>query len=104
MHTSKYHLEGYDGPVLVHHNGDWSGDVHIVFKEKVFGTWDNQKKEEQEAIIPGALLVALALPVTQDQVSRALENFAERLPETLGLMKVIEKDEASRKPKRKGKK
>lgn len=104
MHSTSYNIEGYDGPVVVHHNGDWSGEVHIIFKEKVFGTWDKQKKEEQEAIIPGALLVALALPVTHDRLSRALEIFAERLPQTLGLMKAIEKDEASRKPKCKGKK
>lgn len=103
MHTSTYDLEGYDGPVRVHHNGDWSGDVIVTWKDKVFGSWDTQKKEMQEAKIPGALFVALALPVTQDMVGRALESFAERLPETLGLMKAVQESMKSDKPKRRKK-
>lgn len=102
MHTSAFKLDGYDGDVRVHHNGDWSGDVIITFKEKVFGSWDEQNKPLQEAKIPGALLVALALPVTQDMISEALMSFAERLPETLGIMQAAKKSEKSdRKPKRK---
>lgn len=102
MHTSEYNIKGYQEPVRVFHNGDWSGDVIIAFKEEVFGTWDKQDKPLQEVTIPAGLLAALALPVTHDMVSEALVSFAERLPETLRLMAVIKESEKSDgKPKKK---
>lgn len=110
MHTSEYTIEGYEDPVRVFRNGDWSGDVIIAFQEKPFGPEDKQKYTLQEVTIPAALLVAVALPATRDMMSRALVSFAERLPRTLGLMAAIEAEEAedakekAEKTKRKGKK
>jgi hypothetical protein len=106
MHTSTYKIKGYQDVVRVHHNGDWSGEAIVSFKEEVFGAWDKQDKPLQEVTIPARLLAALALPVTKNMVSEALQRFAEVLPETLGLMKAVKAVKAqrkSKKPKRKGK-
>jgi len=96
MHTSTYKIKGYQDVVRVHHNGDWSGEAIISFKEEVYGTWDKQDKPLQEVMIPARLLAALAFPVTQEMVSDALIIFAERLPETLGVMAAVKKDEEER--------
>lgn len=96
MHTSKFQIAGYEGDVVVFHNGDWSGEAIIEFQEAKLGIHDKQKYPKQEVTIPAKLLAALALPATQEMVSNALVIFAERLPETLGLLAAIKKDEEDR--------
>lgn len=103
MHKSEYSIKGYEDPVRVWRHGDWSGDVTIEFKELPLDSTDKRVYPLQEVTIPAALLVAVALPATKDMMSRALKHFAERLPDTLGLMKAIEDDEAERKPKKRKK-
>jgi hypothetical protein len=65
-HTSKFQLPGYQGDVVVIHNGDWSGDAKVIFQEAVFGIGDKQEKPVKEVEIPGRLLIALALPVAKE--------------------------------------
>lgn len=100
MHTSEYSIKGYEDPVRVFHNGDWSGEVIISWKELPLNEMDKRKYELQEVTIPAALLVAIALPATKDMMSEALVHFAERLPETLGLMAAIKADEAKDRKKK----
>lgn len=101
MHTSEYSIKGYEDPVRVFHNGDWSGEVIIAYKELPCGTWDTKKYTLQEVTLPASLLVALAIPATQTMVSEALVSFAERLPETLGLMAAIKESmKSDKKPKK----
>lgn len=90
MHTSAFKIRGYEGDVLIFHNGDWSGEAIIRFQEEVFGKWDKQKKPVQEVEIPAKLLAALAIPATRAMVSDLLVSFAERLPETLGIYEASE--------------
>lgn len=97
MHRSAFKIRGYEGEVVVHHNGDWSGEAIICFQEEALGT-DNP--EPQEVTIPAKLLAALAIPATRTMVSDLLVSFAERLPETLG---IYEASEAAMAEHRKGK-
>lgn len=88
MHRSAFKIQGYKGDVVVHHNGDWSGEAIICFQEEALGT-DRPKAREVE--IPAKLLVALGIPATRAMVTSLLESFAERLPETLGIYEASEK-------------
>jgi hypothetical protein len=101
MHSTRFQIDGYEGDVVVHHNGDWSGEAIIVFKEKVFGTWDKQKKPEQEVEIPAKLLAALALPAAQEMMQYELQRFADRLPEILRIRAKIGPDDEGKKRKEK---
>lgn len=67
-HSSSFQIRGYDGDVVVIHNGDWSGDATVIFKEAVFGSWDKKEKPEQRVQIPAKLLIALALPAAKEFV------------------------------------
>jgi hypothetical protein len=89
MHRSSFKIQGYQGNVLVFHNGDWSGEAIINFREeRLFGK--GKEEPEQEATIPGKLLAALAIPATRLMVGDLLKSFAERLPETLGIYEASE--------------
>jgi hypothetical protein len=86
MHTSKFQIRGYEGDVVVIHNGDWSGDAEVIFKEAVFGEWDKKPKPEQRVTIPGRLLAGLAIPVTQRMMSDKIISFLEQLPDSMGVL------------------
>lgn len=73
MHTSKFTIDGEE--VLVHHNGDWSGEVIVMWGRKEvprFEVEGDPKKPlmqrpisprvtfEHEVKLPGKLLIALA--------------------------------------------
>jgi|KBSSwiStaDraftv2_1062776.scaffolds.fasta_scaffold3448049_2 hypothetical protein len=78
-HSSSFQIPGYDGDVVVIHNGDWSGDATVVFKEAVFGSWDKKEKLEQRVEIPAKLLVALALPVAKEFVLSEIVRTIEQI-------------------------
>lgn len=67
MHTSHYTIEGY-GHVIVHHNGDWSGDAVVQ--------WDPRSPQEVPGVvefdnvvtIPAPLLIALSKKAAKDAV------------------------------------
>jgi len=77
-HSSSFKIPGYEGDVVVIHNGDWSGDATVVFKEAVHGSWDKEEKVEKRIEVPGRLLVALGLATAKQfvmtQIIRTLEQ------------------------------
>ncbi len=83
-HASSFKIPGYQGDVVVIHNGDWSGDATVVFREAVYGAWDKQEKPEQRITIPAKLLIALALPIAKEyvisQMIRGLEQIDVNQP------------------------
>jgi hypothetical protein len=89
MHTSKFQIAGYEGDVLVFHNGDWSGEAIIEFREAKLGIHDKKKYPKQEVTIPGRLLIGLGLPVAQEAIQDALVGFAEDLPHILRVRKAM---------------
>lgn len=101
MHRSVFKIQGYQGDVVVHHNGDWSGEAIVCFQEEVFGSWDKQKKPVQEVEVPAKLLAGLAIPATRQMVAELLQSFAERLPETMGVFQASEEAVKDLKPKKK---
>lgn len=84
MHSSTFKIEGYQGDVVVLHNGDWSGDATVIFREAVYGAWDKQEKPEQRITIPGKLFIAISLPLAKkyviENVIRGLEQIDVKQP------------------------
>lgn len=68
MHTSKFDIKGYDGPVTVIHNSDWSGPVSI--------TW-SEGGEERTSEVPGELLTLLSMDVAISTVREKVVGFLE---------------------------
>jgi hypothetical protein len=89
MHSSEFEIAGYENPVIVHHNGDWSGEAIVVFQEAKTHLHDKKVYPKQEVTIPARLLIGLALPVAQEAVQDALVGFAEDLPHILRVRKAM---------------
>jgi len=68
MHTSEFCVEEFDS-VCVHHHGDWSGDVLVVWSE------DGERREVK---LPGRLLLDLgkhaAFEAVRDRLLELLEQ------------------------------
>ena len=89
MRTSKFQIAGYEGDVMVFHNGDWSGEAIIEFQEAKLGIHDKKVYPKQEVTIPARLLIGLGLPVAQVAIQDALVGFAEDLPHILRVRKAM---------------
>lgn len=89
MHTSKFQIAGYEGDVMVFHNGDWSGEAIVVFQDEKIHAYDKTVYPKQEVKIPARLLIGLGLPVAQEAIQDALVGFAEDLPHILRVRKAM---------------
>lgn len=78
MHASEFKIRGYKGPVVVNHNGDWSGDAIIHYQEAgVKGILPDGKPKE--ITVPGKLLIALGLPVAKKFVGDRIISKIEQM-------------------------
>lgn len=72
MNTIEHPTSDY-GIVKIHHNSDWSGNVTVSW-------WEGDYKKE--AVLPGALLLAIRNRATINLMKRKLVEFIENMPVT----------------------
>ena len=75
MQTREYQLPGFDHPVIVHRNDDWSGNVVVQ--------WSDAIASNHMTELPARLLLALSFKETKayvlDQLGHALDVVAEEV-------------------------
>ncbi len=74
MKTEEYKLSGFEFPVLVHHEEDWSGMMVIEWA-------DPHTNEHRLVEVPAGILLFLSIRETKTWVLAELEAAIERLKE-----------------------
>jgi len=72
MQSKEYTVPGFDLPVIVHHNDDWSGLVVIEW-------FDSREETYRHTEIPAAVILAISFRETRAMILSELETALEAL-------------------------